>query len=63
LAHLQQQTLEHQVQEAPFLLQLHWKQVLAGQLEEQADQVVHIATALEVLQLVNLEVMDQVDLH
>jgi hypothetical protein len=60
---LQQQTLEHQVQEAPFLPQLRLKQVLVDQLAEQEGQEDHIAIVLELLQLVNLEAMDQVDLH
>jgi hypothetical protein len=63
LAHLQQQTLEHQVQEAPLLPQLRLKQVLVDQLAEQEGQEDHIAIVMEVLQLVNLEAMDQVDLH
>jgi hypothetical protein len=63
LAHLQQQTLEHQVQEEPFLPQLRLKQVLVDQLAEQEGQEDHIAIVMEVLQLVNLEAMDQVDLH
>jgi hypothetical protein len=63
LDRLQQQILEHQVQEEVLRLQSHLRQVLADQLVAQADQVVHIVIVLEVLLVVNLEVMDQVDLH
>jgi hypothetical protein len=63
LDHLQQQILEHQVQEEVLRLQLHLRQALAGQLVEQADQVVHIVIVMEVLLVVNLEAMAQAELH
>ena len=63
MQHLQQQTLEHQVQEEMFPLQLHLKQALMVQLEELVVLEDRIAIVLEVLLLVNLEVMAQVEQH
>jgi hypothetical protein len=60
---LQQQTLEHQVLAAEFLLQLHLKQVLTDQLVEQEDLVDRIAIVLVVHLLVNLEAAAQVEPH
>jgi hypothetical protein len=60
---LQQQILEHQVQEEVFLLQSHLKQALMVQLVELEDQEDHIVLILEALHLVNLEVMAQVEQH
>jgi hypothetical protein len=60
---LQQQILEHQVQEEVFLLQSHLKQALMVQLVELEDQADHIVLILEALHLVNLEVMAQVEQH
>jgi hypothetical protein len=56
---LQQQTLDHQVQEAAYLLQLHLKQVLLDQLEDQEEQVDHIVIAVVQLLLDNKALMVQ----